>query len=247
MFITAGISRAALEDIHSTRTLINIVTETLDKSGPVVAVDQATSERLDNGSSDRNVDDVTDHTTQEVHSEICSTRPPGVPLLNLNDSDGCDNGNGMPIKSKGVKTEQFTNISLDWSTDKKSSAPPVPPPVPPLRMSLLDNDVGCKEISPSFLKPVNFLEELKQELENQSQTKNSSESEKLKQIESPDNKVTAGTLLDISSSMLESKKKQLKSTNDPHPSQLRNLNHLGPDGIDCLAAALKKVIRLIDV
>ena len=226
MFDAAGIPHEALNDIQSVQTLINIVTHTIEESNG-------------DGTETTDTTDIT-HALQGQTSD----RPMCVPRLRLCSSSSEDEfrfpapkkGVNPPSKSKKKPAEPM-HISLAWSEDQsaKTSDRVTHPSIPPLRMSLLDDDYVPEEPDPESLKPVSFLEELKQGAQNLKAVLTE------KEFKSAEETNQSASRPEIRASQLLVQKQRLRSTLHPHPNQLQDLKDVSQEQIDSLASLLRKV------
>lgn len=240
-----------MNNIESTRTLIDIVTQEL--GGPPTEDLECEATPILEQSSDSVVHDSSLTNTME---NSFPRLPPNIPRLRLCSSGSEDGGSSPGKGSKGPKFSKSNgaplHISLAWSEDLSggNSGQTVHPSVPPLRMSLLDDDQPREEPDPELLKPISFLDELKKGAESlkpkiQAADNNTENGPKHSQKDAQESKKSAVT--EIRASQLVRQKQQLRTTFQPHPNQLQSLKEVNQNQIDSLAALLRKVSSILNV
>ena len=255
LFAQVGIPKAALEDVQSTRTLIDIVTLTLEDipkrpdDVPVLDLDDSADDvkvihDYDEDTFDSE-DDWEDVTEDDEDSEACprnDPRPSNVPKLDLNLS-GDHRTTKTRTYRKSVDDEKLQDIEdgedhfIEGPVGLKppsyipppqsTNIPPPPPPPPP--PPLLSNPPSGPK--PDLLKHtaikskcnvhVSFLEALQSALDERPDVSHldAHTDDALR----PQAQVKHRGDFDLRSSQLIGQKKKLKSTQKPHPCQLRDL------------------------
>ena len=233
MFKVAGVPPAALDDVQSTRTLINIVNHTVRDSGLESEQEHQTTEAMER--LDLNL--LEPHATYRKLDE-----------KSMRESQAWSE---VPIHS-GYPVDVFSNphhFEID-DTDAKvgPSTPPTPPPVPSLIPSSLTSSAMTshpdstsqgslasgfdkKSCSPNQLQGHDLVDQ-------KAKLRPSAERKYRMLTETTAN--TDGAFM-VRATELQEQKDLLKPTSLPHPNQLVSLSSVHPERLTGLADILKKV------
>ena len=251
LFKVAGVPKSALQDIQSSRTLINIVTNTIEDSGVGgassgncrtenrIGLDQtvdkldldfleprATYRKADEARASQVWSEINVHSEHSITSVDQSKNPYNFVI------GGCDDEN---------------------TSDRRHSPPPLPPTPPPVPSFHPSMPLVTNELSDSISAlPLSRLQT--QETVNSGVSLHASDllsqKSKLKPHEERQyNMLIQGQTesdgyFNVKASELQKQKDLLKSTNDPHPNQLADLTTVQPERLTGLADILKKVCSI---
>ena len=255
LFKVAGVPRSALQDIQSSRTLINIVTNNIEDSGvesgaysencekesgvgPGLGIDKLDLDFLEPRATFRKADEARASPAWSeinVHSEhsITSVDQSSNPY-NFVIGVGCDDENTI---------------------HKRHSPPPLPPTPPPVpsfhpSMPSVTNELsdGISVLSLSRLQTQGTASSglslhASDLLSHKSKLKPHEERQYNMLIQE---QAESDGYFTVKASELQKQKDLLKSTNDPHPNQLADLTTVQPERLTGLADILKKVCSVLD-
>ena len=253
LFKVAGVPPSALEDIQASRTLINIVTHTVEDSGvesgtPSIgstnrdrlstgqAVDkldlnflepQATYRRLDEKSASQAWSEINVHSEQSLGSMDNSTNPYNLAIA-VNSGE----------------------ISAPLSVPSPPPLPPAPPPVPSINPSVVSGSTNLWSFPDELNSGVIFSQPT-QKTSNGGMSLQATDllSQKscLKPFHERQYKMCIPEQVEpkgpyrVVASELQQQKDLLKSISVPHPNQLTDLSVVHPERLTGLADILKKV------
>ena len=235
LFSAAGIPREALENVESTRTLINIVTETIEKTAK--PSDVPCLNLLDMEMDARvKVKGLDDFLMQDSTSEEDDLESKNESSRSKKSSLSARPQTTFRLSSSGSRvawSEEF-----ERKKDANLGRTPPPPPPPPVPVPLLDFNMlqtSLPQHAAINHKPKeSLLSDLKTSIQNpQLKPVQHLSKEKILKVR--------GQGFDIQASELQSQMTMLKATTSPHPSQLRDLREVDREDIVNLTEILKKV------
>ena len=251
LFKVAGVPPSALDDIQSSRTLINIVTHTVGDSGVETGTPttgssnrdglstgqtmekldlnflepQATFRKLDEKSASQAWSKINVHSDQSLESMKTSTNPYNFSI-----------------------TVNSGEISVPLSVPAPPPVPPTPPPVPSVNPSIissastnpwsLPDEANCGLILSAHTSGNGISLQASDLLSQKSRLK--PYDERQYEMSIPEQLEPEGPFR-IVASELQQQKDLLKSISVPHPNQLTDLSAVHPERLTGLADILKKV------
>ena len=253
LFKVAGVPRSALQDIQSSRTLINIVTNTIEDSG---VEGGASSEncKTENGVGLGRVVDKLEldfleprATYRKADETRASQAWSEINVRSERSITSVDQSNNPYNFVIGVDCDDENTIHR---RNSPPPLPPTPPPVPLLQPSipLITNEMndGISALPLSRLQTQGAASNgmslhASDLLSQKSKLKPHEERQYNMRIQGQEE---SGGYFKVKSSELQKQKDLLKSTNDPHPNQLADLTTVQPERLTGLADILKKVFLL---
>ena len=245
LFSAAGVPDSTLDDIRSTRTLISLVSQSVEPQGdrPCGVPPLQLNDDSDDASSTQKCGSptfagsktsakkmVTESMTQEAVDEM--------DFMYSDRAGGTTQGPTSLVPQIDVSASALATPAASICFD----APPVPPltlpPTLPLETSPVKPKVSPK-LKPSVVRE-SFLDELKAGLSNLNQRPpriaECSDGEDVKGHE-----VKGCKMADIRESMLLNQRGRLKPTLQPHPNQLHNLKDIDREQLNSLTEIIRKV------
>ena len=249
LFSAAGVPDSTLDDIRSTRTLISLVSQSVELQGDRpcgVPPLQLGDDDSDDASRQQKCGSPTFAGMKKSAKKM---------VTESMTQEAVDEMDFMYSDRAGGTTQVLTSLvpQIDVSASALATpaasicfdTPPVPPPTLPPTLPLETSPVKPK-VSPKPTKPKpsvvreSFLDELKAGLSNLNQRPP-------RIVECSDGEDVKGRgvkgckMADIRESMLLSQKGRLKPTLQPHPNQLHNLKDIDPEQLNSLTEIIRKV------